>query len=121
VPDLDRIADRKLAAHVIDGGRLCAQVLELWQRTRMDWGFVSDRLATAFRKQTWIGSHERRFLSETLYGLVRHLRRIDAALARGRRTQRAPRDMERLIALLVLEPPAPRPIWTGTRSRRSTR
>ncbi len=103
LPDLDRIADRKLAAHVVDGGRLCAVVLELWQRTRMDWGFVTDRLATTFRRESWIGSHERRFVSETLYGLVRHLRRIDAALARGRRTERAPRDLERLLALLVLE------------------
>jgi len=103
LPDLDRIADRKLAAHVVGGGRLCALVLELWQRTRMDWGFVTDRLASTFRKETWIGSHERRFVSETLYGLVRHLRRIDAGLARGRRTQRAPRDLERLVALLVLE------------------
>jgi 16S rRNA (cytosine967-C5)-methyltransferase len=100
---LDRIADRKLAAHAVDGGRLRALVLELWQRTRMDWGFVSDRLATTFRKETWIGSHERRFVGETLYGLVRHLRRVDAALARGRKTQRAPRDLERLLALLVLE------------------
>src|SRR3954470_22813097 len=103
LPDLDRIADRKLAAHVVDGGRLCAVLLELWQRTRMDWGFVTDRLAAAFRKESWIGSHERRFVSETLYGLVRHLRRIDAALARGRRTERAPRDLERLLALLVLD------------------
>jgi 16S rRNA (cytosine967-C5)-methyltransferase len=104
LPDLDRIADRKLAAHVVDGGRLCAVVLELWQRTRMDWGFVTDRLASTFRRETWIGSHERRFISETLYGLVRHLRRIDAGLARGRKAQRAPRDLERLLALLVLEP-----------------
>jgi 16S rRNA (cytosine967-C5)-methyltransferase len=103
LPDLDRLADRKLASHVVDGGRLCALVLELWQRTRMDWGFVTDRLAVTFRKETWIGSHERRFVSETLYGLVRHLRRIDAALARGRKTFRAPRDLERLLALLVLE------------------
>ncbi len=103
LPDLDRIADRKLAAQVVEGGRLCAVLLELWQRTRMDWGFVTDRLATAFRKESWIGSHERRFVSEALYGLVRHLRRIDAALARGRRTERAPRDLERLLALLVLE------------------
>src|SRR5215468_9115941 len=103
LPDLDRIADRKLAAHVVAGGRLYALVLELWQRTRMDWGFVTDRLASAFRRETWIGSHERRFVSETLYGLVRHLRRIDAALARGRRTERAPRDLERLLALFVLE------------------
>ncbi|MBC7973888.1 MAG: hypothetical protein H7138_02805, partial [Myxococcales bacterium] len=69
----------------------------------MDWGFVTDRLATTFRKETWIGSHERRFVGETIYGLVRHLRRVDAGLARGRRTQRQPRDLERLLALLVLE------------------
>ena len=87
----------------MDGGRLRALVLELWQRTRMDWGFVTDRLATTFRKETWLGSHERRFVGETLYGLVRHLRRVDAALARGRKTERAPRDLERLVALLVLE------------------
>ncbi|HEX3473399.1 MAG TPA: RsmB/NOP family class I SAM-dependent RNA methyltransferase [Kofleriaceae bacterium] len=103
MPEPDRIADRKLATHVVEGGRLCAVLLELWQRTRMDWGFVTDRLATAFRRESWIGSHERRFVSETLYGLVRHLRRIDAALARGRSTQRAPRDLERLLALLVLD------------------
>jgi 16S rRNA (cytosine967-C5)-methyltransferase len=103
LPDLDRLADRKLATHIVAGGRLCALVLELWQRTRMDWGFVTDRLAAAFRKESWLGSHERRFVGETLYGLVRHLRRIDAALARGRRTARAPRDLERLLALLVLE------------------
>jgi 16S rRNA (cytosine967-C5)-methyltransferase len=87
----------------VEGGRLRALVLELWQRTRMDWGFVTDRLAQTFRKETWIGSHERRFVGETLYGLVRHLRRVDAALARGSKTQRAPRDLERLLALLVLE------------------
>lgn len=69
----------------------------------MDWGFVTDRLAATFRKETWIGSHDRRFIGETLYGLVRHLRRVDAALARGRKVQRAPRDLERLVALLVLE------------------
>ena len=80
---------------MLDGGRLRALVLELWQRTRMDWGFVTDRLATTFRKETWIGAHERRFVGETLYGLVRHLRRIDTALARGRKTSRAPRDLER--------------------------
>jgi 16S rRNA (cytosine967-C5)-methyltransferase len=69
----------------------------------MDWGFVTDRLATTFRKETWIGGHERRFISETLYGLVRHLRRIDLALERARRVKKPPRDLERLLALLVLE------------------
>ena len=103
MPDLDRLADRKLAGHVVDGGRLRALVLELWQRTRMDWGFVTDRLAATFRRETWIGAHDRRFVGETLYGLVRHLRRVDAALDRGRKTKRAPRDLERLLALLVLD------------------
>ncbi|HET7500136.1 MAG TPA: RsmB/NOP family class I SAM-dependent RNA methyltransferase [Kofleriaceae bacterium] len=103
LPDIDRITDRKLAGIVLEGGRLRTLLLELWQRTRMDWGFVTDRLAQTFRKETWIGAHERRFIGEILYGLVRHLRRIDAALARGRATERAPRDLERLIALLVLE------------------
>ncbi len=95
--------DRQLAVQVADGGRLRALLLELWQRTRMDWGFVTDRLATTFRKETWIGAHERRFVSETLYGMVRHLRRIDLALERARRVKKPPRDLERLIALLVLE------------------
>src|SRR5690606_17710604 len=98
-----RMNDRELAAQVAQGGRLRALVLELWQRTRMDWGFVTDRLATTFRKETWIGAHERRFVSETLYGMVRHLRRIDLALERGRRVKKPPRDLERLIALLVLD------------------
>jgi 16S rRNA (cytosine967-C5)-methyltransferase len=97
------MTDHQLAAQVVGGGRLRAQLLELWQRTRMDWGFVTDRLATTFRKETWIGAHERRFISETLYGLVRHLRRIDLALERGRRIKKPPRDLERLLALLVLE------------------
>ena len=95
--------DHKLAAAIADGGRLRALVLELWQRTRMDWGFVTDRLAVTFRKEKWIGAHERRFVGETLYGIVRNLRRIDLALERGRRTKQAPRDLERLLALLVLE------------------
>jgi 16S rRNA (cytosine967-C5)-methyltransferase len=100
VPAVD---DSRLAASVADGGRLRATLLELWQRTRMDWGFVTDRLATTFRKETWIGSHERRFISETLYGMVRHLRRIDLALEKARRVKKPPRDLERLLALLVLE------------------
>ena len=95
--------DRALAAQVADGGRLRALVLELWQRTRMDWGFVTDRLALTFRKETWIGAHERRFVSETLYGLVRNLRRVDLGLERGRKVWQSPRDLERLLALLVLE------------------
>ena len=97
------LTDGQLAATVADGGRLRALVLELWQRTRMDWGFVTDRLAQTFRKETWLGAHERRFVGEVLFGLVRHLRRVDAALDRGRKTKKPPKDLERLLALLVLD------------------
>ena len=97
------MTDQDLAKIVVEGGRLRALLLELWQRTRMDWGFVTDRLSATFRKETWVGAHERRFVSETLYGLVRHLRRIDAALERGRAVKKSPRDMERLLALFVLD------------------
>ncbi|HTL34541.1 MAG TPA: RsmB/NOP family class I SAM-dependent RNA methyltransferase [Kofleriaceae bacterium] len=97
------MTDHQLAAQVAEGGRLRSTLLELWQRTRMDWGFVTDRLAVTFRNEKWIGAHERRFISETLYGLVRHLRRIDLALERARRTKKSPRDLERLLALLVLD------------------
>src|SRR6476661_4237092 len=71
------VTDQELATIVAEGGRLRALVLELWQRTRMDWGFVTDRLSVAFRKEKWLGASERRFVGETLYGLVRHLRRVD--------------------------------------------
>ncbi len=102
--DLDKAQaqDLRLSAAVIGGGRLRTLILELWQRTRLDWGFVSDRLSQTFRKETWVGAHERRFIAETLYGMVRHLRRIDAAVSRGGR-RGAPRDADRLIAFLLLE------------------
>lgn len=94
---------RQLARQLIDGGRVATTILELWQRTRMDWGFVTDRLSSVFRRERWIGSHERRFISETLYGLVRHLRTIDFAIALGSRRTASPRDLDRLLALLVLD------------------
>ncbi|KAB2889433.1 MAG: hypothetical protein F9K40_19820, partial [Kofleriaceae bacterium] len=92
----------RLAAAAIGGGRLRSLLLELWQRTRFDWGFVSDRLSQTFRKETWLGAHERRFVAETLYGMVRQLRRLDAAVSRGGR-RGAPRDTDRLLAYLLLE------------------
>lgn len=94
--------DRRLAGSAITGGRLRSLLLELWQRTRFDWGFVSDRLSQTFRKETWLGAHDRRFVAETLYGMVRQLRRIDAAVSRGGR-RGAPRDTDRLLAYLLLE------------------
>ena len=117
----------RLAVQMVTGGRLRAVVLELWQRTRMDWGFVSDRLAVAFRHEKWLGAHDRRFVSELLYALVRDLRRVDLALERGRRSgsKPAPRDSERILAACVLQgwlPPeraadaAPELDWTKVAS-----
>src|SRR5262245_65265289 len=101
--DEDKAQDRRLALQVVAGGRMRGLLLELWQRTRIDWGFVTDRLSVTFRRETWIGAHERRFVAETLYGMVRHLRRIDSGLAAGSRRTASPRDLERLIAQLVLD------------------
>jgi 16S rRNA (cytosine967-C5)-methyltransferase len=100
---VEQNSSRQLAQQVVRGGRVSSTILELWQRTRMDWGFVTDRLSSVFRKERWIGSHERRFISETLYGLVRHLRRIDLAISLSSRRTASPRDLDRLLALLVLE------------------
>lgn len=69
----------------------------------MDWGFVTDRLANTFRRERWIGAHERRFLAEVLFGLVRHARRVDTALALGRVRPRDVRDLDRVFALLLLD------------------
>ncbi len=86
------------------GGSLAVVLRRLWESTRIDWRFASDSLASTFRAHRELGSRERRFVAETLYGMIRHLRRIDEALelAGAKRGRRAP-DGERLVAFLVLE------------------
>jgi 16S rRNA (cytosine967-C5)-methyltransferase len=97
-------AQAQLAGDAASGGRLGKLVLDLWQRTRIDWGFASDRLADSFRRERKLGSDERRFAAETLYGMIRHLRRVDEALAAGGlRPGGAAPDRERMLAYLVLE------------------
>ncbi len=85
-------------------GSLNSLILELWQQTRMDWGFATDRLAKVFRRERSLGSSERRFVAEVLYSMIRHARRIDLALEAGglRSVGRAP-DSKRLLAVLMLE------------------
>lgn len=100
--DDDKAQDRRLAKWVAEGGRLRDTALDLWTRTRFDWGFVTDQLAHTFRRERSIGAQERRFLAETVYGLVRHLRRIDHCLASGSRRTASPRDLDRLLALHVI-------------------
>ena len=97
-------AQAQHAADAAAGGPLGRLVLDLWQRTRIDWGFASERLADAFRRERRVRSDERRFAAETLYGMIRHLRRVDEALAAGGIRPGGPApDRERMIAYLVLE------------------
>lgn len=101
--DIDKERDPELARAAL-GGALGELLISLWQRTRIDWSYASDQLSDAFRHHRELGARERRFVAETLYGLVRHLRRVDEALAAGgvRAASAAP-DRQRLIAYLVLE------------------
>jgi 16S rRNA (cytosine967-C5)-methyltransferase len=78
-------------------------VLDLWQRTRIDWTYASEQLSNEFRKQRQLGSADRRTVAETLYGMIRFLRRLDFALDRGGRLADSDRDRARLFAYLVLE------------------
>lgn len=84
-------------------GPLGTLTLELWQRTRIDWGFAAQRLSAEFRRRR-LGGSERRTVSEILYGMIRHARRVDEALSRGgARAASAAPDYDRLLAYLVLE------------------
>ena len=47
---------------------------------RAEWGFASDLIARAFRAHRELGSGDRRLCSETVYGLIRMDRRLDAIL-----------------------------------------
>jgi 16S rRNA (cytosine967-C5)-methyltransferase len=100
----EKVRDLELARGAVSGAGLRDLVLDLWQRTRIDWSFATDHLSRAFRSRRDLGSDERRFVAETLYGMIRNLRRIDEALAAGghARGVRAP-DGLRLIAYFVLE------------------
>lgn len=104
----DKSQEHALTRAASTDSRLSALILDTWQRTRLDWGFVSDRLAKRFRKERKLGSKERRFVAETVYGMVRHLRRIDEALRVGglKSGSHAP-DKARLLAYLVLEEQMP--------------
>jgi 16S rRNA (cytosine967-C5)-methyltransferase len=55
-------------------------ILDLFAKTRIDWGFASERIAETFRRERRLHSSERREVAETLYGMIRQLRRLDHAL-----------------------------------------
>jgi len=66
------LAPRRLSAHA---RRL---TLELAAEARSEWGFATDILARAFREQRQLSSGDRRMVAETVYGLLRWERRLEA-------------------------------------------
>src|SRR4051794_41877740 len=64
-------------------GAARALTLELYAEARAEWGYASDLIAAAFRKQRSLGSGDRRLVSETVYGLIRWDRRLGAVTERG--------------------------------------
>lgn len=59
-------------------GRARALALEIAAETRAEWGYASDVIARAFRAHRELGSGERRRVAETVYGLIRADRRLEA-------------------------------------------
>jgi 16S rRNA (cytosine967-C5)-methyltransferase len=79
-------------------------ILELWTRTRIDWGFATDRIAETFRREKGLASRERRAVAETLYGMIRQARRVDFALEALSPAPSGPaRDVARYVAYRLLE------------------
>jgi len=80
-------------------------VLRLWRKTLSGPGFATDHIAAAFRQDRRIGSHERRDISESLYGMLRQLRRLQFALAQGgwRAVDNDQADLATYLAWLVTE------------------
>jgi 16S rRNA (cytosine967-C5)-methyltransferase len=52
--------------------------LEIAAEARAEWGYASDIIARAFRAHRELPSRDRRLVSETVYGLIRMERRLEA-------------------------------------------
>jgi 16S rRNA (cytosine967-C5)-methyltransferase len=57
-----------------------ALTLQLAAEARAEWGFATDIIAKAFREERQLSSSDRRQVAETVYGLVRWERRLEAIL-----------------------------------------
>src|SRR3954447_6624343 len=89
-------------------GAARALTLELYAEARAEWGYATDLIARAFRKQRQLGSGDRRLVAETVYGLIRWDRRLNAiteeVLARRRERREALSPVARgELALLIYE------------------
>jgi 16S rRNA (cytosine967-C5)-methyltransferase len=61
-------------------GRARSLALEIAAEARAEWGFASEIIARSFRAHRELASGDRRRISETVYGLIRMDRRLDAIL-----------------------------------------
>src|SRR5262245_36318478 len=59
-------------------GAARALALEIAAEARAEWAYTSDIIATAFRQHRELPSRDRRLVAETVYGVVRWDRRLDA-------------------------------------------
>src|SRR6516164_1619661 len=94
------------AGRLQSGARALA--LEIAAEARAEWGYASEIIARSFRAHRELASADRRRISETVYGLIRMDRRLDAILEElvGRElAELAPvaRDELKLLVLEVRE------------------
>src|SRR5262249_9717867 len=75
--------------------------LEMAAEVRAEWGFGSEIIARGFRKHRELASSDRRLVAETVYGLIRMDRRLDAIVdelvARPRELRPVARDELKLL------------------------
>jgi 16S rRNA (cytosine967-C5)-methyltransferase len=86
-------------------GAARALALEIAAEARAEWGFTSEIIARAFRAHRELPSGDRRRISETVYGLVRMDRRLDAILEEvaGRQARELSAPARDELKLLVFE------------------
>jgi 16S rRNA (cytosine967-C5)-methyltransferase len=87
--------------------RARALTLQLAAEARAEWGFATDILARTFREERQLSSGDRRMVAETVYGLLRWERRLEAILddllSRGRRGEIVSALARQELKLLVYE------------------
>ena len=86
-------------------GSARALALEIAAEARAEWGFASEIIARGFRAHRELASGDRRKISETVYGLIRMDRRLDAILEElaGRQARELSPAARDELKLLVLE------------------
>src|SRR5260221_5032948 len=86
-------------------GRARALALEIAAEARAEWGFASEIIARSFRAHRELASGDRRRISETVYGLIRMDRRLDAILEElvGRELRELAAPARDALQLLVFE------------------